>query len=182
MLESRRGRLGGVILLLAVLAGLCLGFAAQTTVQTQAPLPDADHLGYDAGRYVGEPVEVSGVVINTDPVVIGSEYNYYADGERHGGFFTLTVRNLGRPVAEGELIQVYGVLESESAMTAENVVVVPARNFLYMYLVSFVAGLWVLGRLLAHWRLDLASFAITKRATPVRLWPAGPPTETEGDD
>lgn len=170
MLESRRGRVGGVLMLLIVLSGLCLVFGTQTAVQTKAPLPGADHLGYDVSRYVGEPVEVSGVVINTDPVVIGSEYNYYADGERHGGFFTLTVRNIGQPVAEGELIEVYGVLESENAMTAQTIVAVPARNFLYMYLVSLLAGLWVMGRLLAHWRLDPSMLAITKRSTPIRLW------------
>lgn len=182
MLESRRGRLVGVVLLVAVLGGLCVGFGTQTSVQTHASLPDTDHLGYDAGRYVGERVEVSGVVINTDPVVIGAEYNYYDAGERHGDFLTLTVRGVDRPLEEGAVVQVYGVLESENAIAARNIVVVPARNYLYMYVVSFLAGLWVLGRLLAHWRLDPTSFALVKRATPIRAREFVQPGESRGEE
>lgn len=183
MLESRRSRLIGVSLLIVALGGLCVGFGSQTGVQTHAPLPDSDHLGYDAGRYVGDKVEVSGVVINTDPVVIGAEYNYYDAGERHGDFITLTLRGVDHPLEEGQIVQVYGVLESENAIAVQNIVVVPARNYLYMYSVSFLAGLWVLGRLLAHWRFDATRLAISKRRTPVRVRefvrPGGPPEEGE---
>lgn len=183
MLESRWSRLTGVFLLMVVLGGLCVGFGSQTGVQTRTPLPDTDHLGYDAGRYVGERVEVSGVVINTDPVVIGAEYNYYDAGERHGDFLTFTIRGVDQPLEERAVVQVYGVLESEHAIAAQNIVVVPARNYLYMYSVSFLAGLWVLGRLLAHWRLDATRLAISKRRTPVRVRefvrPGGSPEEGE---
>lgn len=170
MLASRRGRIGGVLCLVLVLGSVCLLYGGQTAVQSGAALPQADDLGYDAERYVGTAVEVSGIVINTDPVVIGAQYNYYAAGERHGGFFTLTLRGITIDLAERQVVQVYGVLESPDALAVQNLVVIPARNLLYMYAVSFVAGLWVLWRLLAHWRLDPASFAITKRSTPIRLW------------
>lgn len=182
MLTSRRARTVGVLCLVLVLGGLCLVYGGQTTVQAEATLPQADDLGYDAERYVGTAVEVSGIVIDTDPVVIGAEYNYYAAGERHGGFFTLTLRGLSVDLAERQIVEVYGVLESPEALTVQTLVVIPAGHSLYMYLVSFLAGLWVLGRLLAHWRLDSTRFAITKRTTPVRLWPSRHPTETEGDD
>lgn len=167
MLESRVGRLVGVAFLLIVLVGVCVGFGIQTAVTAGGPLPGQDQLAYDYDAYVGDEAEVSGIVINTEPVVLAAEYQYFAEGQRYRGVLTITIRGVSEPVAEGDIMQVAGTVEEGQALTARNAVAVPNRNVWYMYTVSALAGFWVLGRLLAGWRFDPRQSAVVRRENAI---------------
>jgi len=168
MLHSWVGRLAAVGILLAVLFALMIGLGAATPDPALGDYPDEDALAQDPDNHVGEYVQVTGTVIGTDPVEIAVGYDYAAEGQRYSGKLTVTVRNLDTAVAEGESLQVYGTLGPDGAITAENSVSVPAMNYTAMYLVSALAGLWTLGRLICGWRLDLRTGALCRREEPHR--------------
>ena len=168
MLHSRVGRVVAICGLLAVLFALMVGFGTTTPAPELGDYPAEDTIAADYDRYVGEAVQVTGTVIGTEPVEIAVEYEYAANGERHSGTLAIAVRNIDRVVAEGESLQVYGTLGSDWTITAVNSVSVPAINYVAMYLVSALAGLWTLGRLVCGWRLDWQTGALCRREEPLR--------------
>ncbi|MEF8829809.1 MAG: hypothetical protein V5A49_12285 [Haloarcula sp.] len=168
MLHSWVGRVAAICVLLAVLFALMVGFGAATPAPALGDYPDGNALAQDPDRHVGEFVQVTGTVVGTEPVEIAVEYEYAADGQRHSGTLTVTVRNVDTVVAEGQSLQVYGTLGPDGTITAENSVSVPAVNYTAMYLVSALAGLWTLGRLLCGWRLDRQTGALCRREEPLR--------------
>lgn len=168
MVSSGVGRVGLVALLVVVLAGLCVMFGVQSAVPNTQTTPGNDDLAYDYERYVGDVVRVGGTVVGTDPVVIEAEYEFFADGVVHSGTLELTVLELGAEVEVGDELRTYARVQPGNVVVARNAVVVPRWNYLYMYAVSAVAGVWVLGRLAMGWRLD-SSLALVRRASPVSV-------------
>lgn len=155
-----------VVVLLAVLFALMVGFGAATPDPALGDYPAGNELARDYDGHVGDDVQVTGTVTETAPVEIAVEYEYVADGERYSGVISLTVRDLDTAVAVGESLQVYGPLGPERTIVAENSVSVPATNYTAMYLVSALAGLWTLGRLARGWRLDWQTGALVRREEP----------------
>ncbi|MFY4813288.1 hypothetical protein [Haloarcula argentinensis] len=168
MLHSRVGRVTAIAGLLAVLFALMIGLGTITPTPAMGDYPGGNSLAQHPDSYVGESVQVTGTVIGTEPVEITVGYEYAANGEYHSGTLTITVRNVGTAVTEGESLQVYGTLGPELTVTAENSVSVPARNYAAMYLVSALAGFWTLGRLVCGWRLDWQTGALCRREEPLR--------------
>ncbi|WP_336338983.1 hypothetical protein [Haloarcula brevis] len=167
MLHSWVGRGAAICVLLAVLFALMVGLGAPAPDPAVGDYPNGDALAQDYDRYVGEYVQVTGTVVGTDPVETDLGYAYAADGERHTGTLTVTVRNVDATVVEGQSLQVYGTLGPDRTITAENSVGVPATNYTAMYLVSALAGLWTLGRVVCGWRLDPRTGALRRREEPL---------------
>lgn len=73
--------------------------------------------------------------------------------------------------AVGDELWVYGVVEStrdtgtgtEATVRALNAFVVPRSGLQYAYVVSALAGLWVLYRLVRGWRLDTGRWGLIPR-------------------
>ncbi|NHN62779.1 hypothetical protein G9463_05600 [Haloarcula sp. JP-Z28] len=168
MLHSWVGRAAAICGLLAVLFALMVGFGTATPASELGDYPAEDALAADYDRYVGESVQVTGTVTGTEPVEIAVEYEYAANGKRYSGTLAIVVRNVDRAVAEGESLQVYGTLGPDWTITAENSVSVPATNYVAMYFVSALAGLWTLGRLVCGWRLNWQTGALCRREEPLR--------------
>jgi hypothetical protein len=166
MVDSWAGRLAAIGVLLAVLFVLTVGYGTLGPAPSLGAYPSEDDIAPDPGSYIGQQVHLSGQVVETDPVVITTDYAYYADGERVEGALDLTVRNVDTAVSRGDTLQVFGTLGPEQTIQAQNVVVVPAVNYAYMYTVSALAGLWVLARLVAGWRVDWPTGALERRETP----------------
>jgi hypothetical protein len=167
MLHSWVGRVAAICGLLAVLFALMVGLGAPAPDPAVGDYPDGNALAQDPDNHVGKYVQVTGTVVGTEPVEIAVEYDYTADGERHSGMLTVTVRNVDTAVTEGQSLQVYGTLGPDGTITAENSVSVPPMNYTAMYLVSALAGLWTLGRLICGWRLDLQTGALCRRDEPL---------------
>jgi hypothetical protein len=171
MLHSWVGRVAAVCGLLAVLFALMVGLGAPAPDPAVGDYPNGDALAQDYDRYVGESVQVTGTVVGTEPAEIDLGYEYAADGERYSGTLTVTVRNVDTAVVEGQTLQVYGTLGPDRTISAEHSVSVPATNYIAMYLVSALAGLWTLARVVCGWRLDPRTGALRRRDDP--LTPAG---------
>jgi hypothetical protein len=137
-----RLRLAAFVVLLVCLGGLLVGAGTITP-----PYPDEDRIGQHPDAYVGQSVMLGGTVVGTDPITIE------ADPET-GESFQVTLQHVDESVAVGDEIVAFGTLEDDSTLTVERAVVRSPWEFTYMYLVSFIGGLWVLGRLATQWRID----------------------------
>ncbi len=155
---DRRRRLAlGLVLSLALL-GLCVHYGA--TYDESWPHPTGDQLAENTGEYVGERVLLFGDVqtIDGDAITI-----HVTDGDGDVAA-ELEIRNIdtNEDIAEGGVVQVYGVLETESvashdgAMAAEEFVVVDPspEATLYKYAVSAIGGLLAAGLFLRYWGVN----------------------------
>jgi hypothetical protein len=109
---------------------------------------------------VGDRVVVGGTVIETDPLTIEAEP---VPGEP----IAFVVENTARTPDIGDALTVYGTLRSENRIRAIEQVHTEPWERQYMYLVSFLGGLWVLGRLCNGWRFDRESISIVPRTDPL---------------
>ncbi|WP_135366096.1 hypothetical protein [Halosimplex halophilum] len=161
---------------LVVLVG-CLG-AAIVGFGSLGPHPDQGipagtgdvASGYD--DYLGQQVHVYGTVVSTDPLQIRGESTLHGPVE-------LTVDGYDGAAQEGDVLSVYGVLRPESTVEAIEVVRKPGGSYWRTRVLSAVAGLWVLMRLLRHWRIDLLRLQARPRSRPIEF---GNIFESEGEE
>lgn len=181
MIETRTSRLATLCVLFGLLVVLSIGFGVSTS-QGPRPgqVPTVDHLALSGDTYVGQQVQVSGEVVRTDPIVIVAEYERWQGDHYRRGIRGFTVTGLDTTVTRGQALQVYGTLTSEETIAAVNSVVVPAGNILFMYVISALAGMWVLSRLVRGWIVDWATLAIKPRLTP--FGPRDPDLGSEAAD
>lgn len=153
-----------LVLLLGALFGLLVWHGSLEPDPSVWALPGAEELGDDYGSYLGERVTVWGQVVQTDPVVIAVHY----DVDR-----VIRLRVVGLDdslrVSNGDRLNVYGVVEPARKIRVVNVVRIPASGVWYTYAISLLAGLWVLGRLVLHWRVDLETWTLCRRRQPLRV-------------
>lgn len=154
----------GVLVLLVVLGGLCVGYGVQQSVVRDTSFVSADDLAYEYAGQVGQIAYLSGTVVETNPVVISAEYDYYAEGERHTGTLRLTIHEVSRPVTEGQRLSVYAVVRPNNELIARNEHVVRPGNTWFMYTVSALAGVWVFRRLVQGWRVDRRTLSLRPRS------------------
>jgi hypothetical protein len=168
-LHARRWLLGS--LLLATLFGLCVWYGTYGVAPGLGAYPTDQAVVSTPAKYVGDAVTLSGIVVGTDPV----EMRIVGDGTQR----TLTVTGVDTPVERGDQLRVFGHLVDEDTVRVTNAFTVPPSGFLYSYLVSFVAGLWVLARLLTQWRLDSTGGLVRRPDAPTL---AGLRRRLGGDD
>ncbi|WP_331233953.1 hypothetical protein [Natronorarus salvus] len=167
MLQSPRSRALALVCVFALLVGLfVLSGTADPDPENHA-YPDGDDLAADYDAYVGDRADVSGPVVSTDPVTI--------ETGPPGETITLEVEGVEEPVEEGQRLRAFGVVEPGGAFDAEETLVRDPWEITYMYVVSLLAGLWVLSRLLRGWRIDRAVLGLEPRdePRPVRTLPRG---------
>jgi hypothetical protein len=164
MLRSPQARLLAVLVLLAVLFGLVVWHGTLTPAPEAGTYPGSEELAADYEAYLGEDVTVGGEIIETDPVVIEAEYGVDES-------ILLTVLDLDSDVTveTGASLRVFGVVEPDRTVRAENAFVVPAVGPLYARGISFFAGLWVLGRIVRRFRVDREEWGLVPRKAPLTL-------------
>lgn len=145
MLDTPARRVAALAILLVVLAGLFVSFGALDPAPDRHAYPDEDDLAADYDAHVGGPASLGGTVVATDPVTI--EVGHDRGTDRY------TVR--GAPdVEEGQYLRAFGTVEPERTLAARETVVRDGWEAVYMWAVSVLAALWVLGRAVRHWRVD----------------------------
>jgi hypothetical protein len=148
-----------VVLLLAG-HGLLFPLHATQPVNPDAwVLPGDEEISESPDQYLGERVEIGGIVSETSPLTVQLTHVDYH------------VRVTGTELepAVGDKIRVYGTLTGSRMITAENAFVVPQRGRWYAWGISFLAGLWVLSRLVRHWTIDRSTLGFQPRAKPLTL-------------
>ena len=167
--SDHRLRLLAIVLLLVALFGLMVWYGTLTPDTAMNHYPDTDDVATDPTTYVDQHVAISGTVVATDPVTI--ELEYYPDGTT-----TITIDNptaalLNRdgPIEVGHRLSAFGQLTDPGTLDAERTIVRAPWEGWYMYAVSFLGGLWVLGRFFQGWRFDRERFAFVARDSPVSL-------------
>lgn len=154
--RSGAGRVLAVVLLAAALAGVLVGAGAIEPDPATNTFPDEEDVASSPGDHIGQRVSVGGTVVETDPVVVRVTYGL-------GEYARVTVVNVEEPVAEGDSVSAFGTLTDERTVDAERTLVRAPWETWYMYGVSFLGGLWVLGRLGRHWRVDRELLALVPR-------------------
>ncbi|WP_336343396.1 hypothetical protein [Halalkalicoccus ordinarius] len=156
MIDRLGSRLLGLAVLLCVLFGLLVGAGTLAPDPSMNRYPDHGALDGNYDAYEGDRVEVSGTVVAVDPVVV--EHRDDIDGA-----LTLTIENVDEPVEPGQELRVFGTARPGGTIDAEETVVVSRWETYYAWIVSFVAGLWVLGRFLRDWRFDPSTSSFEPR-------------------
>lgn len=145
--------------LLALLVGLAVWYGSLAPNPAMGAYPGDDDLAADYDRYVGEHVTVGGRVVATDPVVMHARVDAQTTLE-------LTITDTPGGVAVGDHVRVFGVVEPGATIRAIRVIAQPPTRVWYAYTVSFLAGLWVLGRLVRDWTIDRGAWGIARREPP----------------
>lgn len=138
--------MAALAVLVVLLFGLAIWFGSLGPAPALGDYPDPSDLGAQYDRYLGDRATVSDVVRTTDPVTIHPTYGA-------GDSLVLEITDLPFTVNEGDTLRVFGVVEPEHTIRTIHAFTVPRSGLLYTWSISFVAGLWVLGRLLRQWRL-----------------------------
>lgn len=160
MIETRSTRLFAILVLLSLLAGLLVWAGTLAPDPARNDFPDEDEFATDYDAYVGVQIETDGTVVTTDPVVI----EVTPDGRPS---VELTLTNVDpSSMRVGDTVDVFGTLEADATVSVTNATVRSPWEFQYMYLVSFLAGLWTLGRFVRHWSVDTGTLSFSPREEP----------------
>lgn len=161
MIDTAKGRVFVVLLLLLGQTALFPLYAQQSTAPEAGVFPNADEISTNPDAYLGAQVVMEGTVYRTSPLVIevrsGPDTHY------------LTVVDSGLSPRRGDKLRVYGTFVGDGTITSDFAFAVPRSGLWYTWTVSFLAGLWVLGRLIRHWTLDLSRLSFSWRAEPLAL-------------
>ena len=163
---SVRGRAVAVLGLLTLLVVLAVWYGSLGPSPAFGAYPGQDELANNYQNYLGAQVTLGGRVVATNPVVILANTG-------PGTAIRLTVTDLSTPVTTGTKLRVYGVAEADHTIRAINAFSVPRSGHWYAWTISFVAGLWVLTRLIRYWRFNPTDYTLVRRATPLALPHAG---------
>lgn len=155
-MTPRGRRLLALGLLVGLLVGLSVWYGTLAPNAADGRFPGPEAIAVDGGTDIGDRVTVWGTVVATDPVVIETEPR----GEPVR--FTLT----GEPIAGATLgteVGAHGTLQSADRITVERALFQEAWELRYLYVISFLAGLWVLARFLRGWTVDFATLSVSPR-------------------
>lgn len=150
-----------VVVLLGVLFGLLVGYGVTgppDSASTQ--LPSESEFGPTTTAYLDERVSATGTIVDDDPVRLEIEYTDESS--------ILTLEGYTAPATIGSYELVTGTLRDESTIAVIGSEARAPWETSYMYLVSALAGCWVLVRLVRGWRFDRSQLAVTPRVRSSR--------------
>lgn len=157
MIETPGQRVIAVLCCLLALGGLLVAHGAVGYDPDRNTYPGNEEVGTSYTEYVGDRVVLAGTVVETDPVVL--EGSAGVDDE-----FQVTLLGFKEDVSTGDDVWLAGTVEPEDAVAVESAIVREPWEIQYMYVVSLIGGLWVLGRFLRGWRFDLKQVAFVPRS------------------
>ena len=146
-----------IAVLLVALTGLLIWYDTVDPNPADNNFPEASDVKDNPGTYVGERVSVGGTVVETDPLTIEDE----------GLTFVVENAAVDSDVEAGDRLRAHGTLDSNNHIDAKNTIHSELWESYYMYGVSVLAGLWVLGRGLNRWTIDSTNWSVVPRADPV---------------
>lgn len=149
-----------IVVLLGALLGLMVWYGTLEPAPGQWVFAGSEELGAEYEAYVGERVLLIGTVTDIDPVRIRLSYG-------NGKTLHVTVVNLDTTTTPGDRLALYGVAAPDHSIRTINAYTIPSANYVSMYLLSFLAGLWALVRIIRGWRVDPERLALEPRTEPL---------------
>lgn len=167
---SRGRRVILILFLLTVLFSLLVvGGIDRPPAPELGIYPHTEEIAQQSTDYQNQSVSFVAQVVSTEPVIVRATYGT----ELGAKSIRLKITELGAIVNRGDRLQIFGVLIGPQTVRATNVVVVPQSGLWYVWVISFIAGLWILGRIIRHWKIDLQTWAFLPRAEPLQLFHRG---------
>ncbi|AGB38791.1 hypothetical protein [Natronococcus occultus] len=178
-------------LLVGVLCGLFVWYGTVTYNPALNDYPTEDDIAPTPESYVGDRVTLGGEVVATEPVVAALDT---ADGP-----WRVTLADAdaaivrGDEPAVGERISAHGTLTDANTLATDRAYTREPWEWPYMYAISLVGAVWVLGRAVTGWRFDPDQRMVVPRehrlalgtvlASPsVLVSPAGTDATPDGDE
>lgn len=159
-MTSRHARVLGIIALICLLGVLLVWSGTVPPNPDQHRYPGNEQIVENYDAYLGKQVQVGGTVVQIDPVVF--ELKHYKRTR------TVTVRDFPQSVQPGDRVVVFGTVQPNNVIEGQGSTAREPWEAIYMYLISFLGGLWVLARLINGWRLDCDRWTIFPREN--RIW------------
>jgi hypothetical protein len=150
-----------IICCLTGILGLCVWYGTIPTNPEMGPYPSTERYLSNQDAYRGELVTAGGFVETTDPVVIRATFN--------DGTVLVTLQNVETPVETGDKLRVFGRYQGGTTVRAKNVIHASQGGLVYTKSISFLAGMWILFRIVRHWRVDRDTVSIAPDSAPGRL-------------
>jgi len=153
----RGRRLLAVAVLVGLLVGLLVWHGTLVSTAADGRYPGPEAIAINENVPTGDAVTVWGPVVATDPVVIETE------PRGQPVRFTLT----GEPVAGvsgGTTVGVHGTLAAPDNVAVDRALVQEPWELRYLYWISAIAGVWVLGRFLRDWFFDGTTLSFQPRS------------------
>lgn len=144
-----------LVLLIGLSSLLVWGGIDRTPAPELGEYPDGEEIAQQPDEYLNEQVSLWARVVSTDPLVVRTEYGT----ETGVKSIRLEIVDLETTVTKGNIVQVFGDLIGPKTVQATNIVVVPQSGRWYAWVTSFIAGLWVLIRIIRHWKIDIKTGA-----------------------
>ncbi len=174
MITSRRARIIVVVLLLCGHAILLPHYPQQPRNPDAWVLPRSGEFIESPDQYIGDRVVTGGIIQRVSPVVIEIT-------TRTGSHeLTITGGNWAAP-AVGDKVRVYGILTGPRTIRAINGFVVPQEGLWYTWSVSFIAGIWVLFRLIRDWQLSWTTLSFRPRDAELSIQNWLPVRDIDGE-
>ena len=154
-------RLLALGLLVGALFGLFFWYGTVTYNPTLNDYPNEDDIATTPEDYVDDRVTLSGEIVATDPVVVELEAEDRMWLVTLEGADEALVRD-GEP-APGKEIRAHGTLTAPETLATDRAFVREPRELTYMYAISLVGAVWMLGRACTGWRLDPDQLTVVPR-------------------
>ncbi|MEF8834748.1 MAG: hypothetical protein V5A76_01190 [Candidatus Thermoplasmatota archaeon] len=158
MFESVRARTVVVMLLVLLLFSLFIWYGSLSPAPEKGRFPGNDEVVEDYDGYIGKEVEITGKVIETDPVRI--------EVESGDNTIELKIEDLQEKPDKGDKLSVFGTAEENRTIHAQNAIIRPFWRYVYMYGISLIGAGWIGLRLIGQWRFDKESLAFEAREKP----------------
>ncbi|TYL37245.1 hypothetical protein CV102_18200 [Natronococcus pandeyae] len=159
--DDHRRRLLALVLLVGALFGVFVWYGTVTYDPALNDYPGEDDVAPAPEAYVGERVSLDGEVLATDPVVVE------VDAEGETWIVTLEHTNealvRGDDPAVGERLSAHGTLTDSNTLDTDRAYTREPWEWTYMYAISAVGAVWVLGRVLTGWRVDRDQLTVVPR-------------------
>ncbi|MFW6375639.1 MAG: hypothetical protein ACOCZJ_00585 [Thermoplasmatota archaeon] len=161
MLENPKYRMLTGAVLILLLFSLFIWYGNLKPEPEKGNYPGSEELIKDYDQYIGKKADITGEVVDTDPIEIEIEYG---DKEK-----TLKVTEVNDQVEKGDRLSVFGTVKEDNVIEAENSFSVPFLNYVYMYGISLVGASWIFIRIVKQWRWNSEELWFERRDEPVSL-------------
>lgn len=159
MFQSKISRIIGVVLLLILLFALFVWHGSLPPNPEKGRYIGQKELLEEYENHVGKKVQISGDVIDTDPLVIRIRWARET--------MELIITGTNKEIALGDRLSVFGRVEENHEIKADNVVVRAFWRPLYLYGISSLAAVWVTIRTVKEWRFNRKNWEFEPREEPL---------------